>query len=70
MVKTFKANITYLIKQGFKPVSNIIDNVASKGVQKYLKEEQVGIQRVELHKHRVMRLNAPSKHSRTYFCQD
>ena len=36
IIETFKENITYLTKRGFKPVFNIIDNVASKSFKKYL----------------------------------
>ena len=35
---TFKENITYLTKRDFKPVFNIIDNVAFKAVKNYLEE--------------------------------
>ena len=37
---TFRDNITYLKARGFKPSFNIIDNVASKTVQKYLEDEE------------------------------
>ena len=53
IVSCFKQNITYLTKRGFKPILNIIDNVASKAVQAYLESEKVNIQLVEPHNHKV-----------------
>ena len=53
IVSCFKQNIAYLTKRGFKPILNIIDNVASKAVQSYLEAENVNIQLVEPHNHRV-----------------
>ena len=40
MIKAFKENIEYLRDRGFKPSSNIIDNVASKVIRAYLKKEK------------------------------
>ena len=53
MVATFMDNITYLTKIGFKPIFNIIDNVASKSFKKYLEEDKIKIQMAEPHNHRV-----------------
>ena len=53
MVAVFKENIEYLAERGFRPVFNIIDNVASKAIRAYLKEAKVGIQFVEPHNHRA-----------------
>ena len=53
IVICFKQNITYLTKRGFKPILNIINNVASKSVQAYLEVEKVNIQLVEPHNHMV-----------------
>ena len=53
IVSCFKQQITYLTKRGFKPIINIIDNVASKAVQAYLEVDKVNIQLVEPHNHRV-----------------
>ena len=33
IVDCFKQNITYLSKRGFKPVYNVIDNVATKAIK-------------------------------------
>ena len=49
----FKQKITYLTKIVFKPILNIIDNVASKSVQAYLEAHNVNIQIVEPYNHRV-----------------
>ena len=53
MVRIFKEQIDYLTKRGFKPTFNIIDNVASKAIRKFLEEEKIGVQLVEPHNHRV-----------------
>ena len=53
IVSCFKQQITYLTKRGFKPILNIIDNVASKSVQANLEAEKVNIQLLEPHNHRV-----------------
>ena len=41
------------MKRGFKPILNIVDNVASKALQAYPEAENVGIQLVEPYNHRV-----------------
>ena len=53
IVRCFKQKITDLTERGFKPILNIIDNVASKSVQAYLEVENVNIQLVDPHNHRV-----------------
>ena len=53
MVAAFKENFEYLAERGFKPVFNIIDNVASKAIWAYLKEVKVGLQLVEPNNHRA-----------------
>jgi hypothetical protein len=53
IVRVFKEKINYLEKRGFKPVFNIIDNVAIKAVRAYLDKEGVEIQLVEPHNHRM-----------------
>ena len=63
IVSCFKQKITYLTKRGFKPILNIIDNVASKAVQAYLEAENVSIQLVEPHNHR---LNAAERTIQTF----
>ena len=49
----FKENITYLTKIGFKSVFNIIDNLYSKAFKKYLEEDNIKLQLVEPHNHRI-----------------
>ena len=41
MVAVFKENIEFQEERGFKPVFNVIDNIASKAIQAYLKEAKV-----------------------------
>eukprot|EP00978_Attheya_sp_CCMP212_P040823 scaffold226719_cov36-Attheya_sp.AAC.1 len=53
IVDSFKKNIEYLTKRGFKPVFNIIDNVATRAVKAYLETEDIQMQLVEPHNHRV-----------------
>ena len=53
IVSCFKQQITHLSKRGFKPILNIIDNVATKALQSYLEAEKVNIQLVDPRNHRV-----------------
>ena len=53
IVGCFKQNIEYLSKRGFKLVLNIIDNVVSQAVQAYLEKENMYIQLVNPHNHRL-----------------
>ena len=53
IVECFKTNVTYLAKRGFKPVYNVIDNVATKAIKTYLESEEIKVQFVEPHNHRV-----------------
>ena len=53
MVAAFKENIKYLEEGGFKPVFNVIDDIASKAIRAYLKEAKVGLQLVEPNDHRA-----------------
>ena len=53
ILRCFNQKIAYLMKRGFKPILNIINNVASKAVQAYIEDKNVGIQLVELHNQRV-----------------
>jgi hypothetical protein len=52
-IATFEAQIRYLTKRGFKPTLNIIDNVATKIIQDYPDTNNIRIQLVEPHNHRV-----------------
>ena len=52
IIKAFKEKIEYLTSRGFKPKFNILDNIASKAIIKFLKEEcKMDIQVVEPHNH-------------------
>ena len=51
MVEAFKTNINYLSARGFKPVFNIMYNVASKVIKNYLEKEDIKIQLTEPHNH-------------------
>ena len=54
IIGKYKETIDYLTKRGFKPRFNILDNIASKAIVTYLKEEcKIGIQLVEPHNHRA-----------------
>ena len=64
IIKVFKENISYLTKRGFKRCFNILDNIASKAIIEFLKEEcSIGIQVVEPHNHTV---NAAERAIRTF----
>ena len=52
IVECFKNNITYLAKRGFKPVYNIIDNVATREIKTYLESENIKVQFVTPYDHR------------------
>ena len=52
IIGKFKETIEYLTKRWFKPRFNILDNIVSKAIVTYLKEEcKIGIQLVEPHNH-------------------
>ena len=53
IVECFKNNITYLSKRGFKPVYNIIYNVATNSIKTYLESENIKVKFVTPYNHRV-----------------
>ena len=54
IMRVFKEKLEYLSNRGFKPKFNILDNIASKAIVKFLKNEQkIGIQLVEPNNHRA-----------------
>ena len=71
IIGKYKETIDYLIKGGFKPRFNILDNIASKAIVTYLKEEcKIGIQLVKPHNHCEQMLRSePSAHSRVISLQ-
>ena len=53
VVAAFRDNIEYLKSRGFKPVFNVLDNVASKAIRTYIKSEDIKMQLVEPNNHRA-----------------
>ena len=54
IINVFKEKINYLTKRRFKPRFIILDNIASRAIIEFLKEEcNIGIQIVKLHNHRI-----------------
>ena len=53
MLTAFEDNIEYLSSRGFKPIYNIIDNVASTAIKKYLAKKNIAFQLVEPYNHRA-----------------
>ena len=52
IIRVFKEKLEYLSSRGFKPKFNILDNIASKAIVNFLKNEQkIGIQLVEPNNH-------------------
>ena len=52
IIRVFKEKLEYLSSRGFKPKFNILDNIASKAIVKFLKNEQkIRIQLVEPNNH-------------------
>ena len=62
-VAAFKINIEYFKKRIFKPVFNIVDNVATEAVKSYLEDEGINMQLVKPHNHRS---NAAEQAIRTF----
>ena len=53
MTNAFQPHIKYITKRCFKPFLNIYDNVASKSIKEYLREEKIQIQLVDPYNHQV-----------------
>ena len=53
MIEDFQTHIKYITNRGFKPIFNIIDNVASEAITVYLREENIKVQLVEPHNNQV-----------------
>ena len=53
MIEDFQTHIKYITNRGFKPSFNIIDNVAKRAIKVYLQEENIQMQLVEPHNHKV-----------------
>ncbi len=53
ILAAFKKNFEYLEEKGYKPKLNIMDNQAMKVIKAYLTPQQVSLQLVKPHNHRV-----------------
>jgi hypothetical protein len=53
ILEAYKSNFQYLVSKGFKPKVNMMDNQATKNINAYLTPQQVTLQLVEPHNHRV-----------------
>jgi hypothetical protein len=53
ILEAYKFNFGYLVSMGFEPKVNVIDNQATKTIKAYLTPQQVTLQLVEPHNHRV-----------------
>jgi hypothetical protein len=52
-LEAYTKNFEYLVSKGFKPKDNAMDNQATKAIKAYLTPQQVTLQLVEPHNHRV-----------------
>jgi hypothetical protein len=53
ILEAYKSNFKYLVSKGFKPKVNVMDNQAAKTIKAHLTPQQVTLQLVEPHNHRV-----------------
>ena len=53
LLEAYKPNFKYLLRKGFKPKVNVMDNQATKAIKAYLTPQQVMLQLAEPHTHRV-----------------
>jgi hypothetical protein len=53
ILEAYTSNFKYLVSKGFKPKVNMIDNQATKTIKAYPNPQQVTLQLVEPHNHRV-----------------
>ncbi len=53
ILKAYNLTFEYLVSKGFKPKVNVMDNQATKAIKAYLTPQQVMLQLVEPHYHRV-----------------
>jgi hypothetical protein len=53
ILEAYKSNFKYLISKGFKLKVNVMNNHATKAIKAYLTPQQVTLQLVEPHNHRV-----------------
>jgi hypothetical protein len=53
ILEAYTKNFNYWVSKGFKPKVNIMDNQATKAIKTYLTPQQVTLQLVKLHNHRI-----------------
>jgi hypothetical protein len=53
ILEAYKSNLEYLVSKGFKRKVNMMDHQATKAIKAYLTPQQVTLQLVEPHNHRV-----------------
>jgi len=53
ILEAYTKNFKYLVSKGFNPNVNVMDNQANKAIKAYLTPQQVTLQLVEPHNHRV-----------------
>jgi hypothetical protein len=53
ILEAYKSNFEYLVSKGLKPKVNVMDNQATKAIKAYLTPQQVMLQLIEPHNHRV-----------------
>jgi hypothetical protein len=53
ILAAYKKNFEYLVSKGFTPKLNVMDNQATKAIKAYLTPQDVALQLVEPHNHRV-----------------
>jgi hypothetical protein len=53
LLEAYKSNFEYLVRKGFEPKVNVMDNQATKAIKAYLTPQQVMLQLAEPHTHRV-----------------
>jgi hypothetical protein len=63
ILEAYKKNFDYFISKGFKPKVNVMDNQATKAIKSYIPPQQVTIQLVKPHNHRV---NAAEQATQTF----
>ncbi len=54
ILAAYKQNFEYLAEKGYKPMVKIMDNQATKVIKAYLTPQQVRLQLVEPHNHRII----------------
>jgi hypothetical protein len=53
ILEAYKSNFKYLVSKGLEPKVHVMDNQATKAIKAYLTPQQITLQLVEHHNHRV-----------------